>query len=107
LYFGGDSGYGSHFREAATLFPQIDIAILGIGAYKPSWFMAPNHMSPQEAVVASNDLQATRMIPMHFGTFDLSDEPPGEPVSSLVSLKEEGKLKAELKILNPGEVLSV
>jgi len=47
------------------------------------------------------------MIPMHFGTFDLSDEPPGEPVSSLVSLKEEGKLKAELKILNPGEVLSV
>ena len=105
LYFGGDSGYGAHFREAATLFPHIDIAMLGVGAYKPSWFMAPNHISPQEAVVASNDLHSVMMIPMHYGTFDLSDEPPGEPVSSLLSLKAEGVLKAELKILNPGEVL--
>jgi L-ascorbate metabolism protein UlaG (beta-lactamase superfamily) len=107
LYFGGDTGYGAHFREAATLFPKIDIAMLGVGAYKPAWFMAPNHISPQEAVNACNDLQATRMIPMHFGTFDLSDEPPGEPVSTLLSLNTEGKLNAELKILNPGEVLSL
>lgn len=58
LYFGGDTGYGGHFRETAALFPNIDVAMLGVGAYKPSWFMAPNHMSPQEAVRASNDRSA-------------------------------------------------
>lgn len=105
IYFGGDTGYGTHFRDVANLFPNIDIAILGIGAYKPSWFMAPNHISPQEAVTASNDLRSATMIPMHYGTFDLSDEPPGEPVSSLLSLKAGHVLEADLKILNPGEVL--
>lgn len=105
LYFSGDTGYDSHFREAAELFPKIDVAIIGVGAYKPSWFMTPNHISPQEAVNACNDLHAELMIPMHFGTFDLSDEPPGEPVSSLLSLKAEGVLKAHLKIASPGEVV--
>ncbi|MEJ1240862.1 MBL fold metallo-hydrolase [Chryseolinea sp. T2] len=105
IYFGGDTAYGKHFKHASELFPDIDIAILGVGAYKPSWMMTNVHISPEEAVNACNDLNASLMIPMHYGTFDLSDEPPGEPVSKLLSLKSAGKLNAGLKILNPGEVL--
>ncbi|MCF8244694.1 MAG: MBL fold metallo-hydrolase [Saprospiraceae bacterium] len=79
IYFGGDSGYGPHFELTATLFPRIDYAFLGIGAFAPVWFMKSNHMSPADAWQAFNDLGAAKLVPMHYGTFDLSDEPIGEP----------------------------
>lgn len=83
VYFGGDSGYGRHYREAAELFPRIDYFLIGIGAYKPRWFMEPNHNSPEDALMAFRDSGARTMVPMHYGTFDLSDEPPGEPIRLL------------------------
>lgn len=83
IYFGGDSGYGRHYREAAELFPKIDYFLIGIGAYKPRWVMEPNHNSPDDALMAFQDSRARFLVPMHFGTFDLSDEPPGEPFRSL------------------------
>lgn len=86
VYFGADSGYGSHYPEAATLFPKIDYAFLGIGAFAPEWFMHSNHMSPADAWQAFQDLGAARMVPMHYGTFDLSDEPLGEPERLLKSI---------------------
>ncbi len=86
IYFGADSGYGNHYKQAAALFPKIDYAFLGIGAFAPEWFMHPNHMSPADAWQAFHDLGAARMIPMHYGTFDLSDEPLGEPERFLKSI---------------------
>ncbi len=79
IYFGGDSGYGHHFAQTAQLFPKIDYALLGIGAFAPEWFMKSNHMSPSDAWQAFHDLGARTLVPMHYGTFDLSDEPIGEP----------------------------
>jgi L-ascorbate metabolism protein UlaG (beta-lactamase superfamily) len=96
IYFGGDSGYGSHFLKTATLFPKIDYAILGIGAFAPEWFMSSNHMSPGDALVAFRDLKAGKLIPMHYGTFDLSDEPLGEPIRLLKELASEQHLEDKL-----------
>lgn len=81
LYFAGDSGYSKHFKDIASLFNSIDIAIMPIGAYRPRNFMKSNHMNPQDSLMASKDLNAKEIIPMHFGTFDLGDEPLGEPES--------------------------
>lgn len=53
--------------------------MIGIGAYKPRWFMKPNHISPQDALTASSEMRARVTIPMHYGTFDLSDEPLFDP----------------------------
>jgi L-ascorbate metabolism protein UlaG (beta-lactamase superfamily) len=103
LYFGGDSGYGSHFREAGQLFPGIDVAILGIGAYKPEWFMHPNHASPTDAVKAFHDTGAEIIVPMHYGTFDISDEPIGEPLRVLRKMEEDSQINGTLAALNPGE----
>ena len=86
IYFGGDSGYGRHYREAAELFPNIDYFLVGIGAFEPRWFMEPRHNNPGDAVRAFMDLKARILVPMHYGTFDLSDEPPSQP---LRLLKEE------------------
>ena len=96
LYFGGDSGYGNHYKKTASLFPNIDFAFLGIGAFAPEWFMHSNHTSPAAAFNAWRDLNARHLIPMHFGTFDLSDEPLGEPLRLLNNIYEKNNLNGEI-----------
>ncbi len=79
IYNSGDTGYANHFKELPELFPHIDYCMVGIGAYKPRWFMKPNHISPYDALTASADMNAKVTVPMHYGTFDLSDEPLFDP----------------------------
>jgi len=105
IYCSGDTGYGGHFREANALFPHLDVAIIGVGAFKPEWFMSPNHMSPKDGVRAFHELGAKVMIPMHYGTFDLSDEPVGEPVRILLEMEKKGEINGNLKLLDLGENL--
>ena len=89
IYFAGDSAYGSHFVQIRERFGSPDVALLPIGAYEPRWFMAAAHMNPEEAVQAHIDLASTLSIGMHFGTFQLTDEPIDEPVRALAeSLKK-------------------
>jgi L-ascorbate metabolism protein UlaG (beta-lactamase superfamily) len=107
IYFGGDSGYGGHFKEIGQLFPDIDVALIGAGAYSPRWFMAPNHQDPEHAVQAFNDTKAKTMIPFHYGTFDQADEPLSEPEKILNQLVAEKKVNQTLKIMKLGEVFLV
>ncbi|MFQ5447746.1 MAG: MBL fold metallo-hydrolase [Saprospiraceae bacterium] len=103
IYFGGDSGYGSHFRQTAELFPKIDYAILGIGAFAPEWFMHTNHMSPHDAMQAFRDLRAGKLVSMHYGTFDLSDEPLGEPLRLMREIAGRENATSEMEFLKIGE----
>jgi L-ascorbate metabolism protein UlaG (beta-lactamase superfamily) len=80
VYFAGDTGYGHWFSEIAARYPGIDLALMPVGAYEPSWFMRPVHLDPDEAVRACVEVGATRMATMHWGTFVLSGEPLLEPV---------------------------
>lgn len=105
IYFMGDSGYNTHFKEIAELFPDIDYCMMGVGAYKPLYMMRNSHTSPQEAVQAFNDLKGKTFIPMHYGTFDLADEPLGEPLKILDSLNKTPTLNGKLKVLDVGEEL--
>lgn len=100
IYFGGDSGYGRHYRETGELFPDIDYFLIGIGAYEPRWFMEPNHNNPADAVKAFQDIGARTMVPMHYGTFDLSDEPPGAPLGQLTAEAERAKISQQIKVLD-------
>lgn len=103
IYFGGDSGYGDHFKQTAKLFPNIDYAFLGIGAFAPVWFMHSNHMSPSDARQAFKDLGAKKLVPMHYGTFDLSDEPIGEPERLLRKIAEAEKMNGQVVFQKIGE----
>lgn len=78
-YFAGDTGYFHGFAEYGRRFALIDVALLPIGAYEPRWFMRYQHMDPAEAYRAFLDLGARFMLPMHWGTFDLTDEPVDLP----------------------------
>lgn len=106
IFFGGDSGYCNYPKQIASLFPKIDFAMIGVGAYTPSYIMSAVHTSPQEAVRVVADLKATTFIPMHYGTFDLADEPLHEPEQVLRKMELEGAITAALKILKPGELLA-
>ena len=99
IYFGGDSGYGKHYRETAELFPKIDYFLVGIGAYEPRWFMEPTHNNPADAVKGFIDSGAHYLVPMHYGTFDLSDEPPSQPLRLLNEEAEKNGVKERLRPL--------
>jgi L-ascorbate metabolism protein UlaG (beta-lactamase superfamily) len=107
IYFGGDSGYGSHFKDIGNLFPSINVALIGAGAFAPAWFMGPNHQTPQDAVKAFAETGAKTFIPFHYGTFDAADEPLGEPEKILRMLENEGQIANKLKILKLGEVFAI
>jgi N-acyl-phosphatidylethanolamine-hydrolysing phospholipase D len=79
FYFGGDTGYFSGFAAIGAARGPFDLAAVPIGAYEPAAMMRPFHLDPEEAVRAGRDLGARRVLGIHFGTFDLSDEPLDEP----------------------------
>jgi L-ascorbate metabolism protein UlaG (beta-lactamase superfamily) len=104
VYFGGDSGYASHFADITTRLGAPDIAMLGIGAYEPRWFMQPIHMNPAEAVRAHRDLGSRHSIGMHFGTFQLTAEAIDQPQADLArALAEHGIPHSEFVTLHEGE----
>ena len=73
LYWGGDTGYGKHFAEAQQKYGAFDLAFIEIDAANPGW---PNtHIFPEQAVQAAKDLNAQRMIPIHWGVFSLGRNP--------------------------------
>ncbi len=104
VYFAGDTGFGSHFEEAAKKFGSFRLALLPIGAYLPRWFMGDIHMSPQEAVRAHQILRASTSIGIHFGTFQLSAESQDQPVEELhEALEKAGNPRPRFWVLDFGE----
>lgn len=99
----GDSAYFEGFHAIGRKY-AIDIALMPIGAYdSPSG--RDVHMNPEEAVRAFIDLGAKILIPMHFGTFPLGNEPHDEPLGRL--LAEADRLGISDQILIPEEGVGI
>ncbi|KAA9332433.1 hypothetical protein F0P96_13245 [Hymenobacter busanensis] len=107
LYFAGDSAEGPHFYEIEEQFGPLDVVLMPIGAYKPAFMMRLSHMNPHEAAKATNQLRAGHLVPMHHGTYDLSDEPASEPLQTLEQIAAEGWLSAQLHAPAVGQPLSL
>lgn len=83
-FFCGDSAYGPHYKAIAGQQNEpIKLALLPIGSYRPEWFMAPVHMSPDGAVQTMLDLNAQQAVGIHFGTFQQGDDGLFEPADDL------------------------
>ena len=85
FYFSGDTGYFTFFKEIGQRLGPFDVAALAIGAYLPPEMMKFVHLTPEEAVQAFIDLKAGALLGIHWGTFDLTDEPLGEPPQRLLA----------------------
>ena len=107
IYFAGDTSFGEHFEEISKLFPKIDYALIPVGAYKPPYIMKRAHISPNEAIDAAKILKPTHFIPMHYGTYDLSDEPIGEPIRTLKTIQEQGEYVGQIDFLKIGQELLI
>lgn len=69
VYFAGDTGYGDFVEAIQNRFKRIRLAILPIGSYEKRWVMKPQHMNPDDAVLAHKLLGVQQSMGMHFGTF--------------------------------------
>jgi L-ascorbate metabolism protein UlaG (beta-lactamase superfamily) len=107
LYHSGDTAYFDGFREIGRRF-AIDAALLPVGAYDPGWFMEKQHMNPEQALQAFEDLGAGTFVAMHWGTFKLSDEPLDEPPRRVEAERARRGLPAErVRVLAVGETIEV
>ena len=79
FYHTGDTGYSPAFAELGERFGPLDLAAVPIGAYRPAAIMDFVHTTPEEALRIGLEVRARRIVAMHFGTFDLADEPLAEP----------------------------
>lgn len=83
VYFAGDSGYATFFKQIGDKFGKIRLALIPIGAYKPEWFMGNIHCSPSEAVQIHHDVRAEKSLAIHHSTFPLADDGQREPIDEL------------------------
>ena len=104
LFFAGDTGYSRDFRDlreraADRQRPEtgggFDLALLPIGAYEPRWFMTSQHVNAAEAVKIHQDVATKRSLGIHWGTFELTDEPLDEPPRSLAREASAAGLREE------------
>ncbi len=104
VYFAGDTGWGRHFAEIGKRFPGLRLAILPIGGFTPVWYQYEQHIGPEAALAALEELGAQTMIPMHFGTFPNGDDGEMLPVLALeAALDAHPALRRHVVVLDNGQ----
>lgn len=103
LYFSGDSGYDRHFKDIGEKYGPFDLALLECGQYNSLW---PDvHMFPKQTVQAGIDLEATKIVPIHWGAFKLAMHPWNEPAIEV--FKEAKKRNIRIEIPKIGEAIAL
>ncbi len=67
IYFGGDSAYFDGYKEIAKQY-TVDLALLAIGPIHAESLKA-HHLTPEQAIRAFQDLNASKVLPIHHSTF--------------------------------------
>lgn len=106
-WFSGDTGYDKNmFRDIGQRLGPFDMAFIPIGAYAPRYFMKRQHVDPHQAVQIHQDINSTFSIPMHWATFQLTQEPFLEPPQLLVKALNSAKIDVnKFKPINIGETI--
>ena len=78
IWFSGDGGYGSHFKEIGNHMGPFDFAFMESGQYNENWHQI--HMYPEESVQAAIDAKAEKVMPVHWGGFALAPHTWTDPV---------------------------
>ena len=103
IFFSGDSGYGKHFKEIGKKYGPFDFAMMECGQYNEQW--AHIHMTPEETIQASVDIQAKTMMPIHWGAFKLALHEWTDPIER--SFKKAQELNVQMATPIIGEAIVV
>jgi L-ascorbate metabolism protein UlaG (beta-lactamase superfamily) len=99
MFYSGDGGYGTHFKQIGQQYGPFDLALMECGQYSTKW--SYTHMKPSQTAQAAVDLQARVLQPIHWAKFAESDHPWNEPVNLLLPAAR--KLRIEVSIPRIGE----
>jgi L-ascorbate metabolism protein UlaG (beta-lactamase superfamily) len=88
FYVSGDTGYADHFRAIGDKLGPFDLSFVKVGAYGPGAPWADIHMGAEDAVRAHRDVRAARMVPVHWGTFNLAFHAWDEPIRRTLAAAE-------------------
>ena len=136
FYFAGDTGYCPVFEQIGKKCGPFDLAAIPvssfsffkdlggflsgvclpffsflcwqIGAYEPNWFMKPQHVNPEEAVLVHRDVKAKKSLGIHWGTFALAFEHYLEPPQRLkAALQANGIPEEDFFVTRHGETVVI
>ncbi|UMB53256.1 MBL fold metallo-hydrolase [Lutibacter sp. A64] len=99
IYFSGDSGYGKHFKEIGEKYGPFDFAMMECGQYNEQW--AHIHMTPEETILASIDVKADLIMPIHWGAFKLALHTWNDPI--IRATKKAAELNVQISTPKLGE----
>ena len=91
LFLSGDGGYSGRFKEFKERFGKIDFAAMESGQYNKEWALI--HSSPEDVVMASQDMEVENLFPIHNSKFKLSNHTWDDPLKRLDKLTEDTNLK--------------
>jgi len=105
VYFAGDTGWGRMYRELHARWSRFTLALLPVAPFRPRWYMARKHLSPNDAVRAAIETRSVMVIPIHWGTFELGDDGESEAVDTLRAavLALPQRCRPRLSVLRNGE----
>ncbi|TGN02370.1 MBL fold metallo-hydrolase [Leptospira yasudae] len=101
FFHSGDTGYSPHFAEIGKRLGPFDLTSIKVGAYDYTW--EGIHMNPEKAVQAHLDLKSKRMLPVHWGTFNLAIHSWEEPIRRTVDAAKPHSI--DLVTPKPGETV--
>jgi len=109
LYYAGDTGPGDmRWAAEAARHGPVRFAILPIGAIHTDGKPSGNHIAPAQAVSAFETLHAGTALGVHWGTFELTDEPIDLPPRLLAqSLAREHIAPDRFRVLEAGGQWSI
>ena len=102
LFFGGDSGYGEHFRDFGERFESIDIAFLENGQFNEQWAFI--HAFPHQSLQIASELHAKALMSVHNAKFKLAPHAWNEPLRQLHALYTRGSWDFELLMPQIGQI---
>jgi L-ascorbate metabolism protein UlaG (beta-lactamase superfamily) len=86
FFFGGDSGYDTHFASIGETYGTFDVVILENGQYDKSWKYI--HMMPDEVLQAAKDLNAKSLFPVHSSKFVLANHAWDDPLKQITEFNK-------------------
>ncbi len=84
VFHGADTGLTPEYNEIRERLGTFDLVLLEIGAWHPAW--GDIHLGPAHAIEAHGMLGSGRLLPIHWGTFNLAMHAWDEPIETLSAL---------------------
>jgi L-ascorbate metabolism protein UlaG (beta-lactamase superfamily) len=101
VFFSGDTGLMPQFEQVGHRFGPFDLSLVKIGAYGRGW---PDiHVDPEQALELYRMIQGKLLMPIHWGTVNLSYHSWTEPAERLIVAAEH--TRAKIVIPRPGALV--